>query len=59
VEKGKSDSQDAYGFATSLGASTDALVSGLSAASSFITNLPAIGTSASSKLSGTLYDALF
>jgi len=59
VEKGKSASQDQYGYALSLGAGTDALVSGLSAASSFISNLPAIGTSATSKLTGALYDALF
>lgn len=59
VEKGKSSSQDQYGYALSLGAGTDALVSGLSAASSFISNLPAIGTTATSKLTGALYDALF
>lgn len=59
VEKGTSSSQDAFGFANSLGAGTDALVSGLSAASSFISNLPAIGTTATSKLTGALYDALF
>jgi hypothetical protein len=59
VEKGKSSSQDQFGFATSLGAGTDALVSGLGAASSFISNLPAIGTTATSKLNGALYDALF
>lgn len=59
IEKGVSDSQDPYGFALSLGAGHDALMSGLSAASSFISSLPAIGTSATDKLTGTLYDALF
>ncbi len=59
IEKGVSDSQDQYGFAVSLGAGHDALMSGLSAASSFISNLPAIGTSATDKLTGTLYDSLF
>ena len=59
IEKGVSDSQDQYGFAVSLGAGHDALMSGLSAASSFISSLPAIGTSATDKLTGTLYDSLF
>ncbi|WP_374652623.1 hypothetical protein [Dongia sp.] len=59
IEKGKSSSQDAYGFATTLANNADSLISGLSAASTFISSLPAIGTSATSKLTGALYDALF
>lgn len=59
VEKGRSASQDEFGFAISLGAGTDQLIKGLSAGFSFISNLPAIGTSATSKLTGALYDALF
>lgn len=58
IEKGYSESQDPYGFALSLGAGHDALMSGLSSASSFISNLPPIGSSATDKLTGSLYDAL-
>jgi hypothetical protein len=58
IEKGVSEDQDQYGFAVNLGAAHDALMSGLSSASSFISNLPAIGSSATDKLTGTLYDAL-
>jgi hypothetical protein len=59
IEQGASSSQDAFGFSTSLGVGTDQLISGLSTSYSFIANLPAIGTSATSKLNGALYDALF
>nr|WP_298683913.1 hypothetical protein [uncultured Dongia sp.] len=59
IEQGTSADQDAYGFATSLGVGTDNLVSSLSSGYSFISNLPAIGTSATSKLNGVLYDSLF
>ena len=59
IEKGVSEDQDQYGFAISLGAAHDSMMDGLSAASSFISNLPAIGTSATDKLTGSLYDALF
>lgn len=59
IEQGTSSDQDAYGFATSLGAGTDNLISSLSSGYSFISNLPAIGTSATSKLNGVLYDSLF
>jgi hypothetical protein len=59
VEKGFSDSQDAFGFSTSLANNADQLLTQLSSASSFISSLPAIGTSATSKLTGALYDALF
>ena len=58
VEKGVNTSADAFGF-TGLGAGTNALISGLSSASSFISNLPAIGTSATSKLTGVLFNSLF
>jgi len=59
IEQGTSADQDAYGFATSLGAGTDNLISSLSSGYSFISSLPAIGTSATSKLNGVLYDSLF
>jgi hypothetical protein len=59
VEQGYSTDQDQYGFASSLGVGTDALIQGLSSSYSFISNLAPIGTSATSKLSGALYDALF
>ena len=59
IEKGKSASTDQYGFAASLGAETEGLMDALSAGSSFISSLPAIGTSATDKLTGALYDALF
>jgi hypothetical protein len=58
VEQGKNPDADAYGF-TGLGAGVTALISGLSAGSSFISSLPSIGTSATSKLNGVLYDSLF
>ncbi|MDY0870548.1 hypothetical protein [Dongia rigui] len=58
VEKGVSEDQDAFGQPLSLGAGHDALMSGLSSASSFISSLPAIGTSATDKLTGAMYDAL-
>lgn len=58
VEKGVSEDQDAFGYALSLGAGHDALMSGLSSASNFISSLPAIGTSATDKLTGAMYDAL-
>ncbi|WP_374377216.1 hypothetical protein [Dongia sp.] len=57
VEKGVNTSADAFGF-TGLGVGTNALISGLSSASSFISSLPAIGTSATSKLTGVLFDSL-
>ncbi|MBI2254255.1 MAG: hypothetical protein HYU58_06535 [Proteobacteria bacterium] len=59
IEKGYSDSQDAFGFATSLANNADQLLAQLGAASSFISSLPPIGSSATSKLTGALYDALF
>lgn len=59
IEQGFSSDQDQYGFASSLGVGTDQLISGLSSSYSFIANLPAIGTSATNKLTGALYDALF
>lgn len=59
IEKGKSSSLDQFGFATDLGAATEGLIDTLSAGSSFISSLPAIGTSATDKLTGALYDALF
>lgn len=59
IEQGYNPNQDQFGFSTSLGAGTDALISSLSSSYSFIANLPAIGTSATSKLNGALYDALF
>jgi|JI10StandDraft_1071094.scaffolds.fasta_scaffold374794_2 hypothetical protein len=59
IEKGKSSSTDQYGFAATLGAETEGLMDALSAGSSFISSLPAIGTSATDKLTGALYDALF
>jgi hypothetical protein len=58
VEQGKNSSADAFGF-TGLGAGTTALIEGLSSGYSFISNLSPIGTSATSKLSGVLYDSLF
>lgn len=58
VEQGKNSDADAYGF-TGLSASTNALIDGLSSGYSFISNLSPIGTSATSKLSGVLYDSLF
>lgn len=59
IEKGKSSSTDQYGFAATLGAETEGLIDTLSAGSTFISSLPAIGTSATDKLTGALYDALF
>jgi acetolactate synthase small subunit len=59
IEKGYSDSQDAFGFSTSLANNADQLLAQLGAASNFISSLPAIGTSATDKLTGALYDALF
>jgi hypothetical protein len=59
IEKGFSDSQDAFGFSTSLANNADQLLAQLGAASSFIQGLPPIGSSATSKLTGALYDALF
>ncbi|MBL8709674.1 MAG: hypothetical protein JNL25_10800 [Rhodospirillaceae bacterium] len=58
VEVGINSEADAYGF-TGFSASTNALISSLTAGSSFISNLPPIGTSATSKLSGVLFDSLF
>lgn len=59
IEKGYSDSQDAFGFSTTLANNADQLLAQLGAASSFISSLPPIGSSATSKLTGALYDALF
>lgn len=59
VEKGVSADQDPFGRPLSLGAGTEGLLSLLGASSSFISNLPPIGTSATSKLTGAMYDALF
>lgn len=59
IEKGVSKEQDAFGRPLTLGAGTEGLLSLLGSASSFITNLPPIGTSATSKLTGAMYDALF
>ena len=59
VEKGVSKDQDAFGKPLTLGASTEGLLSLLGSSSSFISNLPPIGTSATSKLTGAMYDALF
>lgn len=58
VEQGVNTSADAYGF-TGLGAGVEALISGISAGSSFISSLPAIGTSATSKLTGVLFNSLY
>lgn len=59
IEKGVSKDQDAFGRPLTLGAETEGLMSFLGAASSFISSLPPIGTSATSKLTGAMYDALF
>lgn len=59
IEKGYSDSQDVFGFSTSLANNADQLLAQLGSASSFISSLPPIGSSATSKLTGALYDALF
>lgn len=59
VEQGYSSDKDQFGFSSSLGVGTDALLQGLSSGYSFISNLGPIGQSATSKLSGALYDALF
>lgn len=58
VENGINTDADAYGF-TGLNVGVTNLMSSLTSASSFIANLPAIGTSATSKLTGVLYDSLF
>lgn len=59
IEKGYSESQDAFGFSISLANNADQLLTQLTSASSFISSLPPIGTSGTSKLTGALYDALF
>ena len=51
-------STDAYGFG-SLGVNTTNLIDGLTSAYSFISSLPAIGSSPSDKLNGVLFDSLF
>jgi hypothetical protein len=58
VEQGVNKNADAFGF-TGLGAGLEALVSGISAGSSFISSLPKIGTSATSKLTGVLFNSLY
>jgi len=58
VEQGINKNADAFGF-TGLGAGLEALVSGISAGSSFISSLPKIGTSATSKLTGVLFNSLY
>lgn len=59
VEKGISKEQDQFGRSLTLGVGTEALMTMFGSASSFISNLPPIGTSATSKLTGAMYDALF
>ena len=59
IEKTASSRQDQFGFPINLGGGTSQLLSGLSAGYSFISKLPKIGTSATSKLAGSLIDALF
>ncbi len=58
VEGNINTDADAYGF-TGLSVSTNAPMSSLTSATSFLSSLPAIGTSATSKLNGVLYDAAF
>jgi len=58
VEQGVNKNADAFGF-TGLGAGMNALISGISAGSSFISSLPKIGTSATSKLTGVLFNSLY
>lgn len=59
IERGTSSSQDKFGFSTSLGVRTEGLISTLTSGYQFIANLAPIGQSATSKLQGALYDALF
>lgn len=58
VEGSVNADADAFGF-TGLSVSTTSLMSSLTSATSFLSSLPAIGTSATTKLSGVLYDSLF
>lgn len=57
VEKGTNSEADPFGF-TNSNVSVTNLMSSLQSASSFISNLPAIGTSATSKLTGILFNSL-
>jgi hypothetical protein len=53
----KTDGSDPYGFGT-VGVNTTNLIDGLTNAYSFISSLPAIGSSSTDKLNGILFDSI-
>jgi hypothetical protein len=60
VEKAyRQGTDDPFGLSSTGSTALTNLVDGLSTSYSFINSLPAIGTDATSKLNGALYDALF
>ena len=60
VEKAyRQGTDDPFGLSSTGSTALTNLIDGLSTSYSFINSLPAIGTDATSKLNGALYDALF